>query len=254
MFHEAMHAAQELHGQRQYEAAQEKWKEAERFAFNGLYRARAIRGDAASADLRGEEWWGYAADRSEAAFRMHDRMVQIREPRIEPGVLRERVESAGVAGRIAVRSVIRRERAGELDLNEAHTYAAHGIGRLLLSLEDATLLRLFTRSIDQHEINAISRVSMALSLYGDRTPQKNGHRQISQHDEAKQLARQALSLGRLSESDQLPTAANISILYRKQAKARAVARGVAAIAVNKLAVPRSGLRRNAALSVAYRMM
>jgi hypothetical protein len=236
-FHHTMRAAQELHGQGKFADAQRSWQHAADILPEPdiRERARAIRGDAASAAKLKD--YGYAERRARAAYAMHRTVLEAATGDDRLPALREFVASGGLLGRLVIGGLIRQERHEHLPPKNARSQA---VGPLLL-LEGAwdgiIEAEALTQAADQHKINLVSGLTIAHGLYGDRL-------------RAEALLKEAHQLARQSEADGLATAANISADYRRRAQQRALVRARAAGLAVRLATPGQSLRRRAALRVA----
>lgn len=235
-FDDLMLHAQGLHGQGDFAEAQSMWKQAVGVAPDAIEKARAIRGDAASAHQLGDA--AYAIQRATSAHLIHDQAVasttQYKSPeRIR--ALRERAQSASLLGRIVVSSFAARELTDVISINNARHHSERGLGLFDEALRDITTVEKATAAPDQYRINALSHAAIAHSLYGDEQT-------------AATLAADARKLAWNSESG--VDAANISVGHRARAVARAVVRAYSATAVRVLATPHESHRRTLALKIA----
>jgi len=228
-----MNQAQDLHEQGSFETAQEHWQQAVNCAPDAIEKARAIRGDAASAYQRGNE--PYAREKAEAAFSIHDQVVEASTQFGGPNRLRglrERAQSAGVLGRFVTASVARRELSGELLTDDARTEANPGLTMLDSALRDIEMVEAETAATDQYRINSLSHLAVGHSLYGDDYT-------------AAYATEQARKIAWKSENEP-----GVSFGRRARAVVRAVVRAYSATAVHALATAEPSTRRTIALKIA----
>lgn len=235
-FDTLMSQAQELHGTAQFSDAQAAWQQAVGLAPDAIEKARAIRGDAASAHQLGNT--SYAVERATAAHLIHDQALTSTTQYNSPERLRarrERAQSAGMLGRIATSSLASRELSDVISSGQARHQAASSLDLFDTTVRDLAVIEEATDKPDQYRINALSHVAIAHSLYGD-------------HQTAAEAAREARTLAWSSESG--PTAAAISASHKVRAVARAVVRAYSATAVHAIATPEPSRRRTLALKIA----
>lgn len=235
-FDDLMTQAQDLHGQGQFTDAQHVWQQAVGMAPDVIEKARAIRGDAASAHQLANT--AYALNRATAAHLIHDQAVSSTTQYNSPErtrALRERAQSASLLGRIVVSSLATRERSDIISTNNARHQSKRGLGLFDEALRDITVVEKSTGASDQYRINALSHAAIAHSLYGNEQT-------------ASSAAAEARKLAWTSESG--PTAANISASHRARAVVRAVVRAYTASAVHLLTTPHESMRRSLALKIA----
>lgn len=236
-FDDLMTQAQDLHGQGAFSEAQVTWQQAVGTAPNSLEKARAIRGDAASAHQLGDT--AYALNRATAAHLIHDQTVtsttQYNSPE-RTKALRERAQSASLLGRVVVSSIAKRELSDVISTGNARDHAKkRGLDLFDDALRDIDAVESTTGIPDQYRINALSHAAIAHSLYGNKQA-------------ASAAIVEARKIAWSSESGF--TAANISASHRARAVARALVRAYSATAVRVLATPHESLRRTAALKIA----
>lgn len=154
--------------------------------------------------------------------------------------LRERAQSAHHLGKIMLSGAV------DAELKSGFNIMNNGPSSLkLLESANVDLLAIGGELTgDQHYINNAGPLALAYGLYG-----KSATR-------ARFLAKEAFRRGWESESSKSGTAANISASYRLKAVGRAVGRGVAALAVNRLTANSSNgsRRRNLALKITKRVI
>lgn len=149
---------------------------------------------------------------------------------------RERAASAMFMGAIGLRKAIHTEINGE-DVNNTGF-----LDYLRNSLEDLKAARAqsdgINKIVDQYQINATRRVSMAESLFGNR---KKGAL----------LGFQAVGFALISESLKLDTAnPSLTLKERLPLRKKVLLGGIAALSVNLLASPQENMRRRFALNIA----
>lgn len=240
-FENLMGRAVELHGAGQYEDALAVSTEAYHLApSNSLEKGRAARDNSARTDRLGRI--DEAGQWAQEAFNIHDSLVRTM-PIPSREAYRERAVSAMYVGVSGLRKVI-----GSWLYGLPATVDEDGpLQHMRITWNDIghakdQVRRGIDRHVDQYEINAARRVSIAESLVGDR---KRGLR----------IGARAVGLALLSESPRIDTSnPNLSPPQRMRAKIKAFVGGVAAVGVNVLASSHDERRQRAALKLADRTL
>lgn len=226
------------HNNGEYESAFELNQQAYSLASDGSSeQGRAARDSAAQLDRLGR--LDDAVNWAQTAYEIHRALFSAIP---NPGRLgyRELAATELYVGAIGLRQAIKLERAARQHtphIAESETALEH-LREVWNHLAVSQILRGADQQPDQYQINAVRRVSMAESLYGDR---KTGFK----------LGTRAVKLAFISESQKLDTASpNFSKAQRCKAKVKALAGGVMALTINSLASPELNRRRKIALRIA----
>lgn len=235
-FEQLMVEAVRLHNQGQYESALALSTEAYEIApDNSFEKGRAARDNSARYDRL-----GMAADAEEwamMAYQTHDGLVKTEGPTRE--ALRERAVTAMYVGVSGLRKAMVAKRNGQAIDASALSFMKQTWSDIAQAKAQAEGIN---QKVDQYEINAARRVSIAESLLGDR---KKGLA----------IGARAVGLAFMSESPRLDTTnPNLTTIQRLRAKTKALIGSVAAVGVGILATPKPGRRHNTAWSLADRTL
>lgn len=219
LFEQLMGEAVRLHGKQQYEAALTLSTQAYDMApDNSFEKGRAARDNGARCDRLGRS--DEASAWAEEAYAVHDGLVQSMEhPTRE--AYRERSVSAMYVGVSGLRKVMRARREGQaVDT----TTPLEAMRQAWSDLKAAkTQAQGVNQNVDQYEVNAARRVSMAESLLGSS---KSGLA----------IGARAIGLAFWSESPRLDTSnPNMTRGKRGKAKVKALLGGLSAVGVGLLA-------------------
>lgn len=245
MFNELAQRAQTLHGDRSFAEAVLTWELAEERAPDAMELARVQRGHGSSlwrvsqdAGVGKQAFYAQAVSLLREALETHDQAVIDAPGEAEP--LRQRGETRAVLGRAMLDGVIGSE------LN-SWLFSLRDDGNAIITSfldpakADITAAEELTGKTDQHDINMLARLGMAHSLYGSYT-------------QGATYSYSALALGARSESRRVHLPAGLSLPYVGRAKARATARGAAAVGVHLLALSPSPTARRRALQITKRAL
>lgn len=242
-FEDLMGRAVTLHNQGDYKGALENNLEAYELASDGsIDKGRAARDCAAQYDRMHDT--GAAQHWATLAFDIHNQSVLAAQNTEAINTnqahcaLRERAASAMYVGIVGLRKVISNELANGAQDPTDKLIPLGFVRQSWNDLSSAQILQGANPQIDQYQINAIRRVSIAESLHGNRK-------------RALKLGASAVILAFKSESPKLDTATpKLSDKQRYKAKMKALAGGILALTVNGLASPKLNKRRKLALRVA----
>lgn len=222
-FEELMADAVAAHVQGNYETAKDLSLEAYNFApDSSMEKGRAARDVAARFDRLG--YPETAGDFAEEAFDIHCTLVE--RWRYSPERFRERGASALYLGVLGLRKTFRNKLVDTEP--EVGDNALSMFRQAWDDIHTAKQLRPLgiDRWIDQYQINAVRRVSMAESLLGSKS-------------RGSVLGAGAVALAFMSESPRLSTSTpDMSLMLRLKAKRNALLGGVAALGVSALSIAR----------------
>lgn len=241
MFQSLMAQASQAHNIRDFPNAIKYSSQASNIApSNTLEKGRALRDIGAHYDRLGR--YSIAKKYADEAYAIHEQILQgAAQQHPSREVYREHSVSAMYVGIYELRSAIRMKR--ERNLGEVPEGLA-SMRKILLDLALAKELAPYgiNKKIDQYEINALRRISMAESLYGNKTL---GRKQ----------AIRAIGIAALSESVRLDTSNhNISRKERLKAKAKAFIGGLAAIGISCTTTDQNSWRRELSCNIARRTL
>lgn len=216
-FDALMMAAQEAHRAGKFDISLFDYECAEDFAPNGAERARAIRGQAVALDRQSLHAEGLV--KAQEAYDLYDKEIQAANAHeYHAMVRREKVEGRNVLGRMIVAKAARSQIERRLDYWSAHRHAQPGISHL-----DEAYTEIEQQNggeTDQYRINLVSRLTVAHSIYGNRTQaatyleetKKLAHRsEVPEHSTSAQLSKE---YGDRSRRIAIARAATASAIYR----------------------------------------
>jgi hypothetical protein len=237
-FEQLMGEAVQQHGQQQYEAALALSTQAYEIApDNSFEKGRAARDNSARYDRLGQQ--EEAETWARVAYTVHDGLVTgMQRPTRE--AFRERSVSAMYVGVNGLRKVFAARKAG---IQTENPEALAAMRQTWSDLKAAkSQAQGINRKVDQYEVNAARRVSMAESLIGSK---KAG---IA-------IGVRAVALAFWSESPRLDTAnPNLTSRQRLQAKTKALLGGVAALGTGLLSIPRINQSQQLATTIAAKTL
>lgn len=238
-YNRLMSEAVSLHNQGRYEQAIGLRIEAYDLApADTLEKGRSARDIGAAYDRLGDQT--QSRRWAEEAYTLHDQIALNQEPHPTRDAYRERSVSAMYLGVSGLRRAIR------MDQGRSTTMVGSSLNLMRQTKSDLSDAKKQAEGInshvDQYEINAMRRISIAESLYGHRL---TGYK----------LGVRAVRLAFKSESPRLDTATpNLSKEERSKAKIKALVGGAAAVAINILASPKLNWQRKLALQLADRTL
>jgi len=208
-----------------------------------LEQGRAARDVSASYDKLDD--LGAAGPWAQKAYQIHDRLVETAGADVQATIAaaRERSVSAMYVGINGLRRYAHGRRDGKTH-EQLQEQADSAVIMMRLTWSDLCAVRELSgrrQPVDQYEINAARRVSVAESLFGS-------------HGKGLRIAGRAVLIALRSESRSLPTSSSeMSTRSRLVAKRNAMIGGLAAVAVG-LTAWGDTLRRHVALPIAERFV
>ena len=244
LFDRSMQEAQHLYSVGAFSAATEQYRRAYITSFlvaepGFIAQGRAARGVACGLDRLG----GFTSEVDtwlDTAWRCHynglETATSMGDAEQEYQAVRELIQTGNVAGQLLLRRATAYElQHGKQDSRQSGNQAVTFYREARKKLPSVELFG----EIDMYRINGVGRAAMSEALYGNQ-------------NSATVLALEALRISHKSESPSLPTSADLTLHQRSVAKARAVTRGLSALAVVTLTgIKETPTRRARALKIVH---